>query len=173
MNGRPNVRPMLDAVIAGNGQDTIVMFVVAVAPQAAGAVIVAVPAAAGVPEMMFPASVRPAGRSVTLIVAPTDTVIVERNGRPTVPMTASVTTVGAVQPAIVTVVVATAPHAAVAVTLNVPASVGVPEITLPLRGRPAGSQSTATVAPRGSGTPDRKGRPTVPGGRATLSVGDG
>src|SRR5258707_8227613 len=93
MNGRPTVPPMLDAVIAGNGQDSIVMFVVAVAPQAAVAVIVAVPAAAGVPEMMFPASVRPAGRSVTLIVAPTDTVIVERNGRPTVPMTASVTTV--------------------------------------------------------------------------------
>src|SRR5260221_851844 len=173
MNGRPNVRPMLDAVIAGNGQDTIVMFVVAVAPQAAGAVIVAVPAAAGVPEMMFPASVRPAGRSVTLIVAPTDTVIVERNGRPTVPMTASVTTVGAVQPAIVTVVVATAPHAAVAVTLNVPASVGVPEITLPLRVRPAGSESTVTVAPGESASVERNGSPTVPVVRLAVTVGSG
>src|SRR5258708_38132681 len=104
MNGRPTVPPMLDAVIAGNGQDSIVMFVVAVAPQAAVAVIVAVPAAAGVPEMTFPARVRPAGRLVAVIVAPTEAVNGERKGRPTGPMKASGTAGGAGQPAIRTVV---------------------------------------------------------------------
>src|SRR5258707_12039501 len=172
-NGRPAVPPRFVEVIVGSGQGSMVMFVVAVAPHAEVAVIVAVPAAAGVPEMTFPASVRPAGRLVAVIVAPTEAVTVERKGRPTVPMTASVTTVGAAQPAIVTVVVATAPHAAVAVTVNVPASVGVPEITLPLRERPAGSESTVTVAPGESASVERNGSPTVPVVRLAVTVGSG
>src|SRR5258708_6651241 len=164
-NGRPAVPPRFVEVIVGSGQGSMVMFVVAVAPHAAVAVIVAVPAAAGVPEMTFPARVRPAGRLVAVIVAPTEAVTVERKGRPTVPMTASVTTVGAAQPAIVTVVVATAPHAAVAVTVNVPASVGVPEITLPLRERPAGSEDDGTAGAGGRAGSGGETEAPQPGGR--------
>src|SRR5258708_30246174 len=98
-NGRPAVPPRFVEVIVGSGQGSMVMFVVAVAPHAAVAVIVAVPAAAGVPEMTFPARVRPAGRLVAVIVAPTEAVTGEREGRPTGAMTASVTAGGAGQPA--------------------------------------------------------------------------
>src|SRR5258708_34934978 len=94
-NGRPTVPPRFEAVMVGSGQGSMVMFVVAVAPHAAVAVIVAVPAAAGVPGMMFPARVRPAGRLVAVVDAPTEAVAVERKGRPAGPRTASVATGGA------------------------------------------------------------------------------
>src|SRR5947207_1507114 len=61
MNGRPTAPVITDAASVGTGQGTTVTFVVAVAPHAAVTVIVAVPAAVGVPEMTLPFSARPAG----------------------------------------------------------------------------------------------------------------
>src|SRR5258708_9582141 len=113
--------------------------VVAVAPHADVAVIIAVPEAAGVPEITLATSVRPAGRPVAVIVAPGAAVIVERNGSPTVPMRVSARIVGAVQGAIVSETVACAPQGEVTVTVAVPAAVGVPEMMLPFSERPAGS----------------------------------
>src|SRR5438876_2033453 len=138
-NGRPTVPEAIDAVRVGTGQGTMVMVVVAVAPHAAVAVIVAVPEAAGVPEMMLPLSVRPVGRPVAVIVAPGAAMTVERNGSPTVPMSVSATIVGAAHGAMARLRVACAPHAAVTVTVAVPEAVGVPEMMFPLSVRPAGS----------------------------------
>src|SRR6267378_7626393 len=117
----------------------MVIVLVAVAPQADVAVIVAMPEAPGVPEMTLPTSVRPAGRFVAESVAPGVAVIVERNGSPTVPISVSARIVGAVQAAMVTERVACAPQGEVTVIVAVPAAVGVPEMMLPFRERPAGS----------------------------------
>src|SRR5258706_16160303 len=92
----------------------------------------------GVPEIRPPLYVRPAGRPCTHTVAPSEGVTVERKGRPTLPLSDVAATVGSGQGAIAIVVLAEAPQAVVAVIVAVPAVAGVPEITLPARGRPAG-----------------------------------
>src|SRR5258706_594274 len=107
------------------------------------------------------------------IVAPRVAVIVERNGRPTVPMRVSARTTGAVQAAIVIGSVAWAPHGEVTVIVAVPAAVGVPEMTLPMRVRPAGSWSTVTVPPSEGTSVARNGTPTVPDVRSAVMVGSG
>src|SRR5437879_5742076 len=118
-NGRPSVPDVADTLSAGTGHGWMAIVVVAVAPQAEVAVIVAVPEAAGVPEMMLPRSVKPAGRLAAVRVAPGAAVIVETNGRPTVPMRVSARTVGAAQESIVRERVACAPQAAVTVIVAV------------------------------------------------------
>src|SRR5258708_1804389 len=135
--------------------------------------MIAVPVA--VPEIVLPTTLRPAGKPWTHTVAPGDATITATNGRPIGPPRFADVMVGSGQGSIVmvAVVVATAPHAAVAVTVNVPASVGVPEMTLPLRVRPAGSESTVTVVPGERASVERNGRPTVPVVRLAVIVGSG
>src|SRR5229473_2610594 len=100
MNGRPGVPDVAVTLSVGTGHGWMAI-VVAVAPQADVAVMVALPAAAGVPEMTLPTSVRLAGKPVAVIVAPGVAVIVETNGSPTVPMRVSARIDGAAQDAIV------------------------------------------------------------------------
>src|SRR5438552_3310525 len=145
-NGSPVVPDNVELTIVGSGHGSMVMVVVADAPQSAVAVIVAVPAANGVPEMTLPVRTRPDGSPVAVIVVPTGAVIVDRNGSPTVPMSVSGMTAGVSQEPMVIVVVATAPHGEVTVRVIVPLAVGVPEITLQLRVRPAGNEAAVTVA---------------------------
>src|SRR5258708_149759 len=147
-NGRPAVPPRFVEVIVGSGQGSMVMFVVAVAPHAAVAVIVAVPAAAGVPELTFPARVRPAGRWLAVIVG---------SGQAPTAMSTE----------------ADAPQGAVTIAWIVPVAVGVPVMTLPLRVRPAGRPLTASVAPGVSVNAVARGSPTVPVRTDAVMAGSG
>src|SRR5438034_2110456 len=122
--------------------------------------MVAVPV--GVPETMFPVTLKPAGNPCTQTVASGDAAIVERNGRPTVPEATDAVSVGTGQGTMVIVVVAVAPHAAVAVIVAVPEAAGVPEMMVPLSVRPAGKPVAVIVAPGAAATAERNGSPTVP-----------
>src|SRR5258708_22837959 len=149
----------------------MVIGVVAVAPHADVAVIVAVPEAPGVAEITLPARINPAGKSAAEIVEPSVAVMVETNGRPTVPIKVSATIAGAVHAAIVTESVACAPQAAVTVIVAVPAAVGVPEMMLPLSERPAGNWATGTAAPQDGARGAGEGKAQIPPSTSAARAG--
>ncbi len=95
VKGSPAIPERELAVSVGVVHAATVMPAVAVEPQAVCTVIVPVPAAVGVPETTLPASTRPAGRLVALIVVPSGAAIVDTNATPTVPVVTLALTVGA------------------------------------------------------------------------------
>src|SRR5260221_176658 len=150
--------------------------------------MIAVPVA--VPEIVLPTTLRPAGKPWTHTVAPGDATItatngrpivpprfeeemVERNGRPTVPVVRLAVIVGSGQAPTAMSTEADAPQGAVTVAWIVPVAVGVPVMTLPLRVRPAGRPLTASVAPGVSVNAVAKGSPTVPVRTDAVMAGTG
>src|SRR5207244_3767988 len=137
-NGMPTMPVVTSAAMVGTGQALIGMSSDAVVPHAAVTFAWMVPVAVGVPLMMLPLSVRPAGRPVTERVAPGESASVDRNGRPTVPETTPAETVGVAQGSMVMVTGALVPHAFCATTVTLPLTVGMPEVMLPASVSPAG-----------------------------------
>src|SRR5438445_7528504 len=111
---------------------------VATAPHGEVAMMCTMAVPRGVPVIVLPVAVRPAGKPWMQTVASGVAVMTVVNGRPTVPFNVVDTRVGTGQGWIVMATDAVAPHEAVAVMVAVPLVVGVPEITIPSSVRPAG-----------------------------------
>src|SRR5438552_1499272 len=114
-NGRPAVPPSAVALSVGSGQAPTGMSIDAVAPQAAVTIAWMLPVSDGVPLMVLPLSVRPAGSPVTSSVEPGVITNVVRNGSPTVAEVTFAVTDGSGQALITMSAVDVAPQSAVAV----------------------------------------------------------
>src|SRR5216684_5254728 len=171
--GRPAVPDSTVAVTVGSTHGSMTRSTDAVAPQAAVAVTWTVPAVDGVPEMMLPASARPAGRPLAVMVEPGVAVMVERNGSPAVPPKELAVRVGAAQAATAIEAVAVEPQEVCTVIVPVPAPVGVPETMLPASVRPAGRLAAVMVVPGGAVMVERNATPTVPVLTLALTAGAG
>src|SRR5260221_499596 len=173
-NGRPTVPLGAVEVRTGSVHELTVIATGALSPQPFCAATSNVPAARGVPVMRLPASVRPEGRGdFRTTVAPRDGMNVVVNGSPTVARRLVAVSVGAEQAATPRASVARDPHAFVTVIVALPASVGVPDTTLPLRDRPAGRLAAVSVVPRGATIVETNGTPTEPVVRLALTTGAG
>lgn len=171
-NGRPTVPASALADIVGTAHVSMMRSTDAVAPHAAVAVTWTVPAADGVPEMTFPASVRPAGRPVALMVVPGVAVIVERNGSPAMPVVNDALIKGLVHGLTTMVSGALVPQEFWATAVMLPLARGVPEMTLPTSARPVGRVDwRAMVAPADGVRVVVNGSPAIPERELAVRVG--